>query len=485
MHLPEKPSIDQLRKQARDLQRTVRSGDRAAAQVARSFHPTAAVPDLPLSAAQLVVARRYGFPSWPRLVAHLAVVAEHQRVHIELAAGADPTDQFLVLACLSYTDDDGPHRLSAARRVLAEHPAVAGIHVAAARADADGVARMLDTDPGLAAAECGPQRWPALMYLAYARHDPAVPLDDVLRTAVLLLDHGADPNSGYLLQGLPTPFTVLTGVFGGGERDQPPHPHATELAELLLRAGADPNDGQALYNRMFAPADDHLLLLLAHGLGSGDGGPWHARMPDATDGPAAMLRGQLGWAVTHGYAERVRLLAEHGVDLGSPLSGGRTPAETAALAGRPEIVELLRSLGCPEPAPTPVDALVGAALAADPDEVARLRAAHPSALRTARSAHPGLVVRAVAAGRIDAVRLLVGLGFSVDALARADLPIDQPWETGLHHAAGNGDVAMVRELLDLGADARVVDARFGATPLDWARHHDRTATADLLDATER
>ena len=477
--LPENPSIDQLRNQARDLQRAVRSRDAAAADLVRSFHPDARIPALPLSTAQLVVARMYGFPSWPRLVAHLAVVAEHHRVHAELAAGADPADRFLDLACLTYTDDDGPHRWSAAREVLAAHPHLGGIHVATARADAPRVERMLAEGP--ASAEGGPQRWPALMHLAYARHDPDVPLDAVLRTARALLDHGADPNAGFLFRGLPTPFTVLTGAFGGGERDQPPHPHALPLAELLLQAGADPNDGQALYNRMFTPADDHLHLLLEHGLGRGDGGPWHARMPDATDSPAAMLREQLRWATVHGFHDRIRLHAAHDVDVSSPLQAGRTPAEIAALAGRTATVELLVSLGSPAPSLAGVDALVGAALAADRAAVERVYAAHPTALADTLAAHPGLVVRAVAAGRSDAVGLLVALGFSVDALARADLPIDEPWETGLHHAAGNGDVAMVEALLALGADPSIPDARFGGTALDWARHFDQSGTADLLD----
>lgn len=60
------------------------------------------MPDpLPLSGAQLVVARMYGFPSWPRLVSHLAVVAEHPRAHTALSEGADLADTFLDLACLT------------------------------------------------------------------------------------------------------------------------------------------------------------------------------------------------------------------------------------------------------------------------------------------------------------------------------------------------------------------------------------------------
>ncbi len=90
----------------------------------------------------------------------------------------------------------------------------------------------------------------------------------MLDVARMLLAAGADPNAGYLWQGLACPFTVLTGVFGEGELGpvrQPRHPCAQPLARLLLTAGADANDAQALYNRMFEPGNDHLELLFELG----------------------------------------------------------------------------------------------------------------------------------------------------------------------------------------------------------------------------
>ena len=116
------------------------------------------------------------------------------------------------------------------------------------------------------------------------------------------------------MAGLPSPFTVLTGVFGEGELGpvrQPRHPCAQPLARLLLTAGADANDAQALYNRMFEPGNDHLELLFEFGLGQDTGGPWLGRLGEALGSPASTLRGQLAWAITHGMTDRVRLLAEH------------------------------------------------------------------------------------------------------------------------------------------------------------------------------
>ena len=190
------------------------------------------------------------------------------------------------------------------------------------------LATFLAADPGAARRPGGPFRCEPLFYLGYARHDPQIQQTAVLGAARLLLEHGADPNAGYLWHGLPTPFTVLTGVFGEGELGpvrQPRHPHAQALARLLLEAEANPNDGQALYNRMFEPGNDHLELLFEFGLGTGDGGPWKARMGDALDTPEQMVRGDLRWAITHGMTERVALFVEHGVDIVSPFGDGVHP----------------------------------------------------------------------------------------------------------------------------------------------------------------
>jgi len=68
-HLPVRPDLEQLRHQAKDLVRALRRGDPEARADLERFH---AKPPEPSSAkladAQLVLARSYGVPSWPRLV---------------------------------------------------------------------------------------------------------------------------------------------------------------------------------------------------------------------------------------------------------------------------------------------------------------------------------------------------------------------------------------------------------------------------------
>ena len=189
----------------------------------------------------------------------------------------------------------------------------------------------------LASAEGGPYRWEPLLYLAYARHDPAISEDAAVRSARLLLDHGADPNAGYLWHGL-IPAVHRADRGARQRRGRPAAAPAGLRAgqALLLDAGADPNDGQALYNRQFGSDDSHLALLLSHGLGQGGGGPWRARFGPRTDSPAELIRGQLRWAVTHDMRDRVRLLAEHGADLPTPFEAARrgsSAASTPATAG--------------------------------------------------------------------------------------------------------------------------------------------------------
>lgn len=485
VRLPDYPSFDQLRNQARELQRAVRGGDVEAIAHAVEHAAPGEPATFRLAAAQLVIARHYGFTSWSRLKRHLELLVEYTRTPDEVAVADNRADEFIRLACLNYGDDNVERR-EAARRLLAEHPEIARatIFTAATNADADEVTRRLAADPSLARAQGGPFRWTALFHLAYARHDPQVSADAVLQTARALLDRGADPNAGYLWHGLPTPFTVLTGAFGNGEQgpvEQPRHPHAQALARMLLEAGADANDGQALYNRMFGRDNDHLDLLFEFGLGAGDGGVWKGRLGPALESPKDMVQSQLWWAVTHDMGDRVRLLVEHGADANARWRDGRPIVEWAAASGNVAIVDYLRQHGAVMTDRAPADALIAAAMAGDGEVIERLQATHPGVVDQARERRPALIVSAAAAGRLDVVRLLADLGFDVNALGRADAPVAGAWETALHTAASEGDVALARLLLDRGADPNIHDARFDATPLGWAQHFEQPALVALLE----
>ncbi|HWJ12334.1 MAG TPA: hypothetical protein VNS10_01255 [Gemmatimonadaceae bacterium] len=72
--LPERPSLDSLRKQAKKLARDVTAGDAAAIARVRAHLPRVDGP-LTQRNAQLVVAREYGYPGWQDLTAEV-----HKRV---------------------------------------------------------------------------------------------------------------------------------------------------------------------------------------------------------------------------------------------------------------------------------------------------------------------------------------------------------------------------------------------------------------------
>ena len=353
---------------------------------------------------------------------------------------AEPGDEFLRLACLTYGADD-PVRTANAAALLAARPELGAdsIHVAAARCDGPALRRLLEADPSQANAEGGPFGWPPLLYLAYARHDPGVTADAVRDAVFVLVEAGADPDAGYLWDGNSPPFTALTGAFGqgeGGVTNQPAHPQWEALARALLDAGADANDEQTLYNRTFEPDNRHLELLFEYGL-------------DDTD----ELAFQLAWAVAHGMDERVQLLVDHGVDPDTEVGGRYDMAPRSAYAaaltsGHTGTAELLQRLGASTELTQEEQVLAAVFSGGDAD---------PDAVATAIEARPGLVAWAANIGHRDAVRRAVELGWDVNRRARIDVPSDQEWETGLHAAAGNGDVAMVRLLLELGADPTVKD----------------------------
>ena len=91
--LPDRPDVDQLRRQARELHRAAADGDAGALGRLREVSDK-----ITLSAAQLTIARDYGFPSWPRLKAEVDRRRAHadgpsqgdHQAEADQAAGATP-----------------------------------------------------------------------------------------------------------------------------------------------------------------------------------------------------------------------------------------------------------------------------------------------------------------------------------------------------------------------------------------------------------
>src|SRR6266536_1754991 len=93
--LPNRPSLAQLRKQAKELVQQLRNGDPSATDRLRKCKPN--VSDPILADAQFVLAREHGFESWPKLVHHIQAVQypgleQHRRIAEDLVAAYNSAD---------------------------------------------------------------------------------------------------------------------------------------------------------------------------------------------------------------------------------------------------------------------------------------------------------------------------------------------------------------------------------------------------------
>ena len=93
--LPERPSLEQLRKQAKELLRQLRSGDESATARLHAHKPDTFEPIL--ADAQYVIAREHGFESWPKLVHHIQAtqptgLEQHERIAADLVAVYNTAD---------------------------------------------------------------------------------------------------------------------------------------------------------------------------------------------------------------------------------------------------------------------------------------------------------------------------------------------------------------------------------------------------------
>jgi ankyrin repeat protein len=67
-HFPVRPNLEQLKHQAKDLLRAIKQGEASALAELKKHHPKAITPEnAKLADVQLVLARSYGLPSWPRM----------------------------------------------------------------------------------------------------------------------------------------------------------------------------------------------------------------------------------------------------------------------------------------------------------------------------------------------------------------------------------------------------------------------------------
>jgi ankyrin repeat protein len=473
--LPAHPSLENLKKQAKTLQKLCIANDAEALARLREHHPQYQGPSgkhlnpeaIKLSDCQLTLAREYGFESWPQLKASVE------------AANLEQAEEFVTIACLCFDDPHYDHRTfhQRAHRMLLENTdlAKATIWSASAAGSTVAVRAFLDQNNSLID-HPGPYGWTPLICACYSRVQPIDSAHSTFEVAKLLLDRGVNPNPVTLkgnaderLDQTARRYTALTGVFGGGSTgnaNQPPHPHYRELAELLLTHGADPADEESLRNN----PDDSLEILLRHGLKPGA----QSRRPTKNGKPRATLMGRaLCVAALRGKTQQVQILLDHGASTTDQLDG-RTPWQHAMERGNLEIAHLLEAAGAPVTNLNEVERFVSLCLAGDEPAARAMLTQSPDLIQRAPY---NMVQKAVGAKRIEAVRLALDLGFDPNAIE----------DNAAIHAAGAfaEHEEMLRLLLARGASLQLREPWYDGTGIGWADFFDYRELRDrLLNETE-
>jgi ankyrin repeat protein len=457
--LPAAPSLEQLRKQAKELVRERRSGSEP----------------LRLSDAQLALAREYGFPSWPRL-----------KAYVERVAANGPGLAHAFVDEIGYYEDraEGLRSVVASGLesgiaiVRAHHPALAEASDAEIRAISPADARLV------LAREHGFASWGA-----FRRHvgDLAESGEPFRRAFKAIQAHD---RTG--LATLIDRYPGLVGARGTNGNDLlglATNDHAI-VRELLAR-GADPSSAN---DRGWTPlhqagyGNDSALarLLLEAGArtdlsGHGEGGTplaaalfWGHR--DVADLLAAreVVPHNLRIAAGLGRIDLIRALVDDDGSL-------RETAGAARGFYRPHS-------GFPiwEPSDDPQEILDEALVwAAKSDRVDVLGPLVELGADVDGDPYRGTpLIWAAVNGRLAAMARLIELGADVNRKATFGGPDHGQGVTALHPAAQAGQMQAVRALLAAGADVMIADEIHGGRPSGWADFGEQPAIAKLLYAAE-
>jgi ankyrin repeat protein len=487
--VPSHPSLEQYRKQAKDLVKAHNSAVPDAIERIRSSHPAfarsspqeVATRIFQLTAAQLVIAREHGFESWSKFKGHIETLNFRRK---SLLAN-DPSALFLEAACIPMGGWHASGTLEAANALLAQKPEIAhaNTYAAAALGDDIGVRRFLGVDPSLATLKGGPHEWDALTYLCFSRYlrlDPARS-DGFVRAATALLDAGASANTGWYEANDETrPFWegAIYGAAGIARH--------LGLTRLLLDRGADPNDGETPYHVPESYNNAVMELMVESGKFNDDSmttlllrkADWHdyegtKYLLEHGADPNRMSRWHrtaLLQALRRDNAiQSIDLLLDHGADptMVNPETG-MSGVVLSARRGRGDVLASLERRGIPLELHG-VDQLIAACARNDGDSIATIANREPQLVRELIAEGGTLLAEFAGNGNTEGVLRLLDLGVSVSAPYReGDSYFEIAKEsTALHIAAWRARHDTLRLLLARGAAVNQRDAK-GHTPLALA-----------------
>jgi hypothetical protein len=464
--LPNRVNLGHLKKQAKDLIRLYRGGDRSAVTRFLRALPAAAnrTPEeiaalgLRLHGAQSCIAREYGFASWADLKSY---VEAHSTVPGDRTAAVHRWLGFVYPG--DATGQLNRARPGVAARMLAETPGLAADnpYLACAVGDEAALRSATALDPAWINRPGGPLELPPLFAVTHSSLVGIPAFRERLQgCARFLLAAGADPNQrignrwppASLLK--PDDDHPLSALYGAAGSNRDP-----VLTQLLLEAGADPNDGESLYHSLENPACTRLLLdhgariegtnalyramdlenaaplelLLSHGGNANE----PARNRPLTDWGSPLL-----WAIRRRRSRRhIEALLAAGADPSATTPAGITAYKLALQFGLTDVAALL---GQDEPL-SEEEQFVAACASADEIAARRIGARRPDLPGALSPTQLRLLPDIAAEGGNAAVMVMVTLGWPV-AVRGGD------WDaSALNHAVFRGDVTLTRFLLENGA----------------------------------
>ncbi len=512
--LPARPSLDQYKKQAKELAKVFRAAQSrgsldSPATHSESIHFKDALQrikthhsrfgDLPddeimrrkfaLADAQFVIAREHGFESWPKFAKHVEAL-ESTNFAVSVS---NPVAAFIAAACVPRDASHSSGTLERGEAILAAHPAVANaeIHTAAILGDAAAVRRFLALDSRNATAKGGPYGWDALTHLCFSRYLrlDRVRSDGFVAAARALLDAGASADTGWMETNHEPHPEWESAIYGAAGIAQ--HPG---LTRLLLERGADPNDGETPYH-VVETYDNVVMKILVESGKLNDASmttlllrkaDWHDfegirwLLERGADPNRATQWGRTAFhhaVLRDNSFDIVEVLLEHGADptLVAERPDTRQPAgpamsglAMAARRGRGDVLELMERRGLPIELQG-VERLIAACARNDAAKVRSIAEQEPELVRELVAQGGKLLAEFAGVGNTDGVRQLLDLGVSVNALTEEGDPYFDVAKdsTALHSAAWRARPATAKLLIKRGAQVNALDGK-GRTALALA-----------------
>lgn len=461
----ERPNLEQLKKQAKDLLKAWRKGDPAALSRVAVLDFQQHTPRLHL--AQLTIARELGYSGWTPLKAWVE----------SFVSGLDEAAERLCR--LALIDSISPNREISIRHLLRQYPDIgqSSVYLAALLGEVETIERALSKSSDWVNRKGGPSNREPLLYACFSwflKHDEARK-PGIRAVVARLLQAGADPNTAYWYpdENSSEKFAlpVLYGVAGVA--------HDIELTRLLLDAGAEVNDGETCYHASEEPGCRCLAVVFEREVNEDSLRGALFRKLDFEDVPGLRLILERGadpnfrWesgsntplhhAVIRGRsAETMQCLLEAGANPNLTNDDGDTPYVLARRLGRTDLADLLVAHGADETL-SPLDEIIaGCAEGKRPTDLEQAR----HLAQGATPAQQNILQELAGAGNVAGVDALLDCGFAVDGM---DTPDEEGrvLPTPLHVACWAGRAAVVELLLKRGSKPDLTEKWHQALPLGW------------------